>query len=302
MKLNLIGPFVVNAPFGTEIAFSKGLRQAGHEVNEVDPNVTTYCPEGADVTIVFKSCVGNEEAMLGSLKHPVIVYQPDDARFGHIKQMILMMRKYSKLFLSFDDYGATVAKALGYKAAETLLLTADPELYSPSPGHQNLHATGRDIDVSFIGSIGSPTAHASRWRMINRVKILAQEFGWKTHFEVSQDIPHVVDVYRRSKVVINHATDVGQPFGTGFGLQCRHFEVGMTATCLVSNTLLGWDNSNPQLRFIQFSGEDLEEVLVQTIMEKRYTQAAADLYQDIMAAHLPVDRAKQLVDFVQRYA
>jgi hypothetical protein len=295
MKLNLIGPFVVNAPFGTEIAFSKGLKAAGHEVNEVDPNVTTYCPEEADATVVFKSCVGHEDIMLGGLKHPVIVYQPDDARFAHIREMILMMRKYSSLFLSFDSYGARMAKTVGYRAAETLLLTADPTLYSPSAS-----LSDRDIDISFIGSIGSSTAHASRWRMMNRVKILAQEFGWKTHFEVSQDIPHVVDVYRRSKVVINHATDVGQPFGSGFGLQCRHFEVGMTRTCLVSNTLLDWDEGVPKPRFISFDGDNLEEVLVQTIMEGDYRDAGRDLYDDIVREHMPVDRAHQLVDFIER--
>lgn len=302
MKLNLIGPFVVNAPFGTEIAFAKGLREAGHEVSEVDPNVTTYCPENADATVVFKSCVGHEDIMLGGLKHPIVVYQPDDARFPHIREMMLMMRKFSDLCLSFDDHGALVARALGYRAAETLLLTADPDLYSPSPT-----PIERDIDVSFIGSIGSPTAHASRWRMINQAKIVAQEFGWKTHFEVSQDIPHVVDIYRRSKVVLNHATDVGQPFGTGFGLQCRHFEVGMTKTCLFSNKLLNWDPFVPRPTFCQFDGETFVDRLVEIIMRKvegipYYQLAAENLYKDITDGHMPIDRAKQLVEFIQRHA
>jgi hypothetical protein len=302
MKLNLIGPFVVNAPFGTEIAFAKGLREAGHEVNEVDPNVTTDCPNEADVTVVFKSCVGNEDIMLRRLDHPIVVYQPDDARFPHIREMILKMRRYADLFLSFDDHGATVARSLGYRAAETLLLTADPDLYSPSPS-----PIERDIDVSFIGSIGSPTAHASRLRMINQAKIVAQEFGWKTHFEVSQDIPHVVDIYRRSKVVLNHATDVGQPFGTGFGLQCRHFEVGLTKTCLLSNKLLSWDPSIPRPTFCQFAGEDFVDRLVEVVTSKvdgipYYQSAGENLYNDILQGHMPVDRARQLVDFIERNA
>lgn len=303
MRLNLIGPFVVNAPFGTEIAFAKGLRQAGHEVNEVDPNIGPMhnLDSLADATVVFKSCCGREDE-LEHLQGPVIVYQPDDARFPHIREMILMMRKHSDLLLSFDQYGARMAKTVGYRSAETLLLTADPSLYSPGPGHGGIVPSfvDRDIDVSFIGSMGSPTAHASRWRMLNRAAILAKEFGWKTHFETTQDIPKIVDVYRRSKVVLNHATDVGQPFGTGFGLQCRHFEVGMTGTCLLSNVLLDKDEKLPRLRFPTFSGEDLEERLVETIMEKRYEAAATDLYQDIMAGHMPVDRAKQLVDFIER--
>lgn len=302
MKLNLVGPFIVNAPFGTEIAFSKGLRQAGHEVNEVDPNVDPLMARMdpfADATVVFKTCCGHEER-LDSLQGPVIVYQPDDARFPHIREMMLMMRQYSDLFLSFDGYGARMALTMGYRAAETLLLTADPELYSPSP-----EPIERDIDVSFIGSIGSPTAHASRWRMINQTKIVAKEFGWKTHFEVSQDIGHVRDIYRRSKVVLNHATDVGQEFGTGFGLQCRHFEVGMTKTCLLSNKLLDWDPMLLRPTFCSFDGENLVDRLVEVVMSKvegipYYQLAGENLYDDIMQAHMPIDRANQLVDFITR--
>lgn len=302
MRLNLVGPFVVNAPFGTEIAFAKGLRQAGHEVIEVDPNIDremTGLRNDADATVVFKSCVGSER-FLKSLKHPIVVYQPDDARFTHIKEMMLMMRQFTDLFLSFDDHGAKVAKSMGYRAAETLLLTADPDLYSPSP-----EPIKRDIDVSFIGSIGSSTAHASRWRMINQAQILAKEFGWKVHFEVSQDIPHVRDIYRRSKVVLNHATDVGQPFGTGFGLQCRHFEVGMTRTCILSNMLLDWDPSMPCPRFHMFNETTFLDLLSWLVMGDsvgipNYELAASSLYEDIVKEHMPVDRARQLVGFIER--
>jgi hypothetical protein len=238
--------------------------------------------------------------MVGGLKHPVVVYQPDDARYPHIRQMMLMMRKYSKLFLSFDDYGATVAKALGYRASETLLLTADPELYCPSPT-----PVERDIDVAFIGSVGDPLAHSLRLRMVQQAHILAKEFGWKTHFETTQDIPRVLDVYRRSKVVLNHATNVGQEFGTGFGLQCRHFEVGMTKTCLLSNTLLDWNPMLPRPTFCAYNGENfldrLAEIVMSTVDGIPYYQLAGEnLYADIVQAHMPVDRARQLVDFIER--
>lgn len=307
MKLNLIGPFQVNAPFGTEIAFAKGLRQLGVTVVEIDPNVDTRLNslhDGADATIVFKSCVGHEEELRNSLP-PVIVYQPDDARFPHIREMMMLMRGYSDLFLSFDRYGADVAKTMGYRVAEELLLTADPELYSPSPS-----PIERDIDVSFIGSLGDPVAHASRRKMCTLVQNEAIKRGWKTHFEQTQDIQRVVDIYRRSKVVLNHATDVGQPFGFGFGLQCRHFEVSMTGTCLLSN-------SRPLSLISPYFGLefDSEEILIDrlnTLLDP--TKGGEYLNEgewiplwdllgrgnlaEVQRSHMPFHRAQKIVDFV----
>lgn len=299
MKLNLIGPFVVNAPFGTEIAFSKGLRKIGHEVNEVDPNVDPLMAKMdplADVTVVFKTCCGHED-QLDSLQGPVIVYQPDDARFPHIRQMMLMMRKYSNLFLSFDDHGATVAKSMGYRAAETLLLTADPELYSPSP-----ETIERDIDISFVGSLGDPAAHASRREMLKIIHREGDKRGWKRHFEITQDIPRVVDIYRRSKIVVNHATDVGQQFGTGFGLQCRHFEVGMTRTALLSNQRIGIDPPYP-LQFVSFFDEhSLVSQIEYMLEDENWKEHGEKLYQDIRDGHMPEHRAHQLISFIVRNA
>lgn len=295
MKLNLIGPFVVNAPFGTEIAFAKGLRRLGHEVIEVDPNVTTYCPTEADATVVFKSCVGLEDVMLGNLKHPIVVYQPDDARFPHIREMMLMMRKHADLFLSFDDHGAEIAKTMRYRAAETLLLTADDELYCPSP-----QPIERDIDVAFIGSLSDPVAHASRRKMIQIVQAEADKRGWTTAFGTTQDIPKILDVYRRSKVVLNHATDVGQRFGTGFGLQCRHFEVGMTRTALLSNLTLG-DKLDP-IPYVIFSDEHSLILQLEYLLEDdlHWQEAGESLHAMIMLNHRSEHRAKQLVEFIER--
>lgn len=295
MKLNLIGPFQVNAPFGTEIAFSKGLKQLGVEVREIDPNVSTECPEDGDATIVFKSCVGLEKVMLGG-GPPVIVYQPDDARFPHIMGMMLTMRKYSELLLSFDRHGATVAKNMGYSVAEELLLTADPELYCPSP-----EPIVRDIDISFIGSLGDPVAHASRRKMCRIVEADAARRGWKFVYAQCQDIPTVLDIYRRSKVVLNHATDVGQKFGFGFGLQCRHFEVGMTKTCLLSNQRLGIDPPE-KMPFIQYFDETSLVAQIEYLLEEdNWTFHANQLYEDIKLNHMPVHRAGQIVNFVQRH-
>jgi hypothetical protein len=298
MLLNLIGPFQINAPFGTEIAFAKGLRRIGHEVIEVDPNIDReMCGlrNDADATVVFKSCVGSEK-YLKSLRHPIVVYQPDDARFPHIKQMMLDMRQYARLFLSFDDYGAGVALTMGYRAAETLLLTADDELYCPSPS-----PIERDIDVSFIGSLGDPVAHRSRRRMCEFVDSEAGRRGWQTWFGTTQDVATIVDVYRRSKVVLNHATDVGQAFGTGYGLQCRHFEVGMTRTSLISNSLFGPQTYRAPLPFYQFHDDESLIYGIEAAIGGDVHQVWGEcLYGQIAMAHLPQHRAAELVNFIER--
>lgn len=299
MNLNLIGPFHVNNPFGTEIAFAKGLKRMGHGVNTVDPNVPCHWSAldlDADASVVFKSCVGGEHHLRG-LRGPVVVYQPDDARFVHIKKMILDMGQYADLFLSFDEYGAGVALTMGYRAAETLLLTADDELYCPASPQPE-----RDIDVSFIGSLGDPVAHASRRRMCEIVREESNRRGW--NFAWARDlypgrpsgIGDVVDIYRRSKVVLNHATDVGQPFGYGYGLQCRHFEVAMTRTAMLSNIVY---DDPMALPFLTFNSE-------QTLLEgvelgiRDYVKLGRWAYDAVLDKHRPNHRAVQLVDFIER--
>ncbi len=293
MLLNLVGPFIVNAPFGTEIAFAKGLRRLGHEVSEVDPNVDVEMRalrNDADATLVFKSCCGAER-FLKSLRHPVIVYQPDDARFPHIRQMMLMMREYADLFLGFDNHGVEVAHQMGYRSSETLLLTADDELYCPSSVPLK-----REIDVSFVGSLGDPVAHASRRKMIEIVQREADVRGWNTAFGSTQDIPQVLEVYRRSKVVLNHATDVGQEFGWGYGLQCRHFEVGMTRTPLLSNYSY---SAIPGGLCRSFCDEQslIERVTDMIENESDFGDIAYDV---IRREHMPEHRAAQLVEFISR--
>jgi hypothetical protein len=297
MKLNLVGPFIVNFPLGTEIAFSKGLKQLGHEVFEVDPNIDVQMVglrNDADVTVVFKSCVGSEKYLKG-LNGPIVVYQPDDARFQHIRSMMVEMKKYSDLFLSFDDYGTVVAKSMGYKSAETLLLTADPELYSPDD------SLIRDIDISFIGSLGDPVAHASRRKMISIVESHAKLRGWRTAFGQTQDMPVLVDIYRRSKIVLNHATDVGQAFGHGFGLQCRHFEVGMTSSCLLSNTILGASETANSMPFLKFDSEDSLMTKIEYLLESgAWADLGEEMFKNMQSNHMPVKRSQELVDFIVR--
>lgn len=334
MRLNLIGPFVVNAPFGTEIAFAKGLRRIGHEVIEVDPNLGSDVYRGmgilskrADATVVFKSCVGHED-YLEDLGHPIVVYQPDDARFPHIREMMLSMRRYADLFLSFDDHGAQVARTMGYRAAEELLLTADDELYCPSPTKIE-----RDIGVTFIGSLRDPAAHKSRRRMCERAFSFAISEGWKVclqdevyplgstrntqatviHPDGSTEIESggVVAVYRRSQVVLNHATDVPQNppmrFGSGYGFQCRHFEVGMTNTPLLTNELIlnrevipmkgNWNSFNSEEDLIRQLGIMLSGGPNVTNLSR---QMSEEHLVEIRDKHMPEHRAAQLVDFIRR--
>lgn len=297
MRLNLVGPFVVNAPFGTEIAFAKGLRRIGVDVVEIDPNLPECrMPDRfADATVVFKSCVGREAEMLQTLKQPIVVYQPDDARFPHIREMMLGMRAYADLFLSFDEYGSRVALTMGYRDSETLLLTADDELYRPAD-------VGRDIDVSFVGSFRGGQAHTSRRYMWGLVQEYIRDRGLKGWFGETyfRDDPTPAQVYQRSKVVLNHATDVGQQFGYGFGLQCRHFEVGMTRTALLSN--IDMSHELPALgNVVNFFDETSLVLQLDYLLEEdNWRRHGEMLYEEVTRGHLPEHRAQQLVDFIER--
>jgi len=206
------------------------------------------------------------------------------------------MHQYSDLLLSFDEHGARIARDMGYRAAETLLLTADDELYCPSQT-----PIERDIDVCFIGSMGDPVAHASRIKMCRLVHEEASRRGWKTFFGTTQDIPSILEVYRRSKVVLNHATDVGQPFGFGYGYQCRHFEVAMTRTALLSNVVYGAPDP-AKGRLLPFRTFNSEETLLGSIQDAIHGHELFGrwMYDAVMTAHRPNHRAVELIDFLER--
>jgi hypothetical protein len=109
-----------------------------------------------------------------------------------------------------------------------------------------------------------------------------------------------VDIYRRSKVVLNHATDVGQAFGTGFGLQCRFFEVGMTKTCFLTNRLHENQDDTDGCWFFGDESEMLR-VLGTLISSPHITEnSAEELYTCIRGRHMPEHRAAQFVHFMQR--
>jgi spore maturation protein CgeB len=291
MRINLVGAFIRNAPFGTEIAFKKGFNRLGeHLVNCIDTSYPNQVWDyEADATVVFKWMEGYW-GDLALCKGKKIVYQPDDLRFPHIKQMMRDMRKYCDYAFTFDDDGAKLALEYGYAKAERLLLTADDELYRPLD-------IVKDIDVCFVGSLTSGANHRSRVKMCQLVSSIP---GVKTKF-VSDlyDIEELNRIYNRSKVVLNHATDVGQEFGHGYGYQCRHFEAGFTRACVLSNKV---DNEREIKNIVEFDSSDDLFVKLLTLLKKDSMREhwANELYSELTTRHKPEHRAVQMIEFIGR--
>lgn len=291
MRFNMIGAFIRNFPFGTEIAFAKGLRRLGHQVTTVDPSYPDQKWDfDADATILFKWLEGEENIRnLETCKGKKIVYQPDDARFPHIRQMLVEMRKYCDYALTFDRNAAeVVAPEIGYLKSQRLLLTADDELYRRVPG------LPRDIDFCFIGSLsGAGGPHASRIKMID----VLQRNGFSVLAGELYDITQIVHIYNRSKVVLNHATDVGQDFGTGYGYQCRHFEAGLCGTAVLSNRVL----EDKELHWLlEFDSEQkLLDCAAWILRGHEWVYRGDGLYDELHRSHLPQHRGLEIVNFVE---
>lgn len=290
MRINLCGAFVRNFPFGTELAFKKGFdRLGGHVVTTVDPSQPDqhFDPE-ADASVVFKNADGYYD-QLDACKGKKIVYQPDDLRFSHIKDMMVMMREHCEFAFTFDDDGAIMAESYGYKKAKKLLLTADDDLYRRIPGIK------KDIDFCFVGSLSNGSNHRSRVHMIN----VLQRAGFNvTALHDLYDIEVLNEIYNRSKIVLNHATDVGQPFGQGFGYQCRHIEVGFTGSCLLSNKVT---NDSSIENFYMFHDEEsLRRLAHILIRNSDLRQEVGELlYRELKEYHTPQIRALQMINFIK---
>lgn len=294
MRINLVGAFIRNAPFGTEIAFKKGFdRLGGHSVTTIDPDYPDQpWDHEADATIVFKWLPEHLHGELERTSGKKIVYQPDDLRFPHIKNMMVEMRKLCDYAFTFDDDGARLAKEYGYREAQRLLLTADDDLYRPLPDVE------KDIDVSFVGSLTGGANHASRMKMCALVSTIP---GITTKFTTDlYDIEQLVQIYNRSKIVLNHATDVGQPFGHGYGYQCRHFETGFTRACVLSNFI---DNETVLKNIITFSSAQDLVLSIQQLLARPVTRKhlADELFDELKAAHRPEHRAQEMVDLISRW-
>jgi spore maturation protein CgeB len=170
-----------------------------------------------------------------------------------------------------------------------MLLTADTELY------HNIPDVKKDIDFCFVGSLTWGANHAGRRRMVD----LLNGAGFKVlALSDVYDISKIVHVYNRSKVILNHATDVGQPFGSGYGYQCRHFEAGFTKACLLSNTVINDDSSLNN--FFRFSDEhSLIKMAKFLILHEDQREGMAQLlYDELNVSHRPEHRAQEMVDFI----
>lgn len=307
MKWNIVGAFVRNDPFGTEIAFRKGLERIGETVNVYDPSRPPDLfplDQDADVTLIFKYLdPGHARDMIKLFRGVKVLYQVDDLRFPHIQQMMNDMRDTCNHALTFDEDGARLARRMGYRA-QRLLLTADNQLYKPIPG------VVKDIDVSFVGSLSHGANHVSRMRMCQRVQDFA-DYQNRLHAEAPQwhkpfkffvanelfDIPKINEIYNRSKIVLNHATDVGQPFGHGYGYQCRHFEAGFAGACVLSNVVV---NDNAIQNFYTYDSEEtMMSILISLLAHPEDYQRVGDaLHAELTANHTPEHRAQELVKFV----
>jgi hypothetical protein len=298
MKCNLVGAFIRNAKFGTEVAFVKGLRKIGVEVNTIDPAYPNQTFDyGADFTLVFKFLDKYLDEFMKCKNR--VIYQPDDYRYPFIKKDMGTMRKYCDYALTYDSEAAENCKNdWGYLASERMLLTADNEVYKPIPG------LAKEYDFCFVGNLSHPENHKSRRRMLELLGEAGYNVVYADHFF---DIPKIVEMYNKSKIILNHATDLGQPFGYGWGYQSRHFEAGFTKSFILTNWIYDdiEDETGPSLWMGQFDSEkELLEMANHYIKWEKYhgeqlTSDAQRLYDNLYKYHLPEHRAQQLVEFVE---
>lgn len=294
MRWNLVGAFIRNNPFGTEIAFWKGLQRIGEEVTVVDPSYENQrFDENADVTLIFKWLdPGPYRDIVGRIGGRKVVYQVDDLRFPHIRDMMQKMREVCDHALTFDDDGSRLALQYGYRTGHRLLLTADDQLYRPMENVEKVY------DACFVGSLTGGSSHASRVKML----MLLKRAGWNVVFANELfDIEKIRELYSQSWVVLNHATDVGQPFGHGYGYQCRHFEAGFTKSCILTNTV---DNDSTLKNIWQFESEDGLLKSMKHLMDNVHVTLSFSqgLYEELMDSHRPEHRARELVRYVEGLA
>ncbi len=296
MIINVVGPFEVNAPFATEIAFAKGLRGIGHTVVEFDPNTDNpdVMDRSADTTIVFKSALTHNDSLRG-LRN-VVLFQPDDPRFPHIQGMLDEMRPYTNKLLLFRSLRPGAPEDHAPFAGRdwrigSISVTADPELYRPLE-------RPKVIDFCFIGSLSDPRCHWQRHEMIGWLA----DRGYRVHAEHTRDMARMMELINSSRVVLNHSAEPGElTFGKGLGYQCRHFEVGFAGGCLLSNRVLVGSHSPPVQGFCEFdSWADFREKAV-WLIENELARAhyARSLAVDVFVNHRPTLRAKELISTLE---
>jgi hypothetical protein len=287
VRVLLVGPVVVNFPHAAELSFKRGLEEAGAEVVTLDPNVPGQEVPRADAVLVFKNAYDYNDRI--SEVAPIrILYQPDDARYPHIGKMLQEMRPHCDHLLAFDVDSAKLGQqTCGYRLAEEMLLTADPGLYRPID-------VVRDLDFVFVGSTGDPYAHMHRRSMVDYLR----GWGYKVTVSHEHDPTEVSRLYSRARVVLNHATNVGQKFGQGFGWQQRHFEAAMAGACVLSN-----ENNRGELQYWhRFSSVEGLRLLAKGLMngDLDARHCAQKLRENVLTHHSPLVRGRQILDFIAR--
>ncbi len=265
------------------------MEKFDHKITIIDPSFPSEYDFNADVTLVFK-CL-DDWANVNKCSGAKVVYQPDDLRYPHIKELMQQAREHCDYALTYDDEAVKVClQQFNFKVAERLLLTADQDLYRPL-------GLKKTIDFCFVGNLSHPSNHFNRRKML---EILAKKGYTVGYMDAVYDIQKIVELYNSSKIVLNHATDVGQPFGFGYGYQCRHFEVGMTKSCLLTNHV--YDNDKSLIGYEEFSSE--EDLLNKAKMlledEEKRENLSRILYNDVFTHHLPMHRGEQLTVFFKR--
>jgi hypothetical protein len=293
VRINLVGPFYRNAPFGTECAFASGLIQEGHSVVCHEPGnfLSEPLDPAADATVFFKWVPEQTHSFKeGGLR---VIYQPDNLEFEHIRQLMSTARDHGVTHaLTFYDTGCALARDMGFVAAEKLMLTADPDVYFHDADHKMYAA-------SFVGGLGHGPEHVSRQRMVRAARlILGDKFLCTTTF----DIPTIRHIYSHSRVVLHHATDVGQPFGHGLGLQCRHFEAALCGIPVLSNVV--WQERPDVLQGLDtFSSmEELGEKLFAygaAMQTHTIVPSSCDIRRAAIRDHGPRVRASRMVEIIQ---
>lgn len=291
MRINLVGPFFRNSPFGTECAFAKGLSLEGHSVVRHEPGNILSEPldEDADATVFFKWVPEQTYDFVGGGVR--VIYQPDNLEFHHIEQLMLTALSHDvRHALTFYDSGCFLARRLGFSGVAKLMLTADPDLYFHDGTHKRYAAC-------FIGGMGHGPEHVSRQRMARAARlILGDRFFCATTFDTNV----IREVYSQSMVVLHHATDVGQSFGRGFGLQCRHFEASFCDVPVLSN-VVEQESSDVLYGMDTFSSLDElgEKLFAYGAALRDHVPPPRGIRSRALAAHGPRVRARRMVEIIQ---
>lgn len=287
MKLNLIsGGWIRNSPWGTEHAFEKGLLRLNHQVNRVMKGGSTSFPD-ADVNVIFKHVetdFDRDELFHSSL--PCIIYQPDDMRFPHIHEEMKSMVDLCVAAVIFEPDGVKTALEMGFPYATRIMLPVDDEIWRPLP-------VPKVLDACFIANFSNEPCHESRrW-----ARDIINEMGLRSIVMSSFDIPQIVHLYNSSKIVIHHATDVGQGFGFGYGYQSRHFEAGFTGACVLSNAVV--NELNIPVMYLYNSPETFRDKIHDILRNEYWRQSGFRLLATMNNFHKSEHRAQELIDFIE---